>query len=103
MPTVLTSSQQTFVDITDQRKLSAYGKAVPGRAGGQSRCLRNLYSETGSRGPLPVLRHGNQTVAGTEHYARSLAPIQQRIGTEQKLRGTGSPQRLHTDRIHYPV
>ena len=24
MPTVLTSSQQTFVDITDQRKLSAY-------------------------------------------------------------------------------
>ena len=54
-------------------------------------------------GPLSVLRHGNQTVAGTEHYARSLAPIQQRIGTEQKLRGTGSPQRLHADRIHYPV
>ena len=24
MPTILTSSQQTFVDITDQRKLSAY-------------------------------------------------------------------------------
>ena len=35
MPTILTSSQQTFVDITDQRKLSAYITS--------NRLIRNTY------------------------------------------------------------
>ena len=36
-------------------------------------------------------------IEGAEYYARSSPSLQQRAGTEQKLWGAGSPQRLHTD------
>ncbi len=42
-------------------------------------------------------QYGNQTIPGAEYYARSSPSLQQRAGTEQKLWGAGSPQRLHTD------
>ena len=45
MPTILTSSQQTFVDITNQRKLSAYITSICRRRGAKTRtCCRTPYA-----------------------------------------------------------
>ena len=53
MPTILTSSQQTFVDITDQRKLSAYITSnLPKTQSEDQMCCLTPMRQTG---PAPIL------------------------------------------------
>lgn len=67
MPTILTSSQQTFVDITDQRKLSAYITSnLPKTQSEDPNALPRIYAPDWTTSPLiltPVIFLDQSSVA----------------------------------------